>query len=123
LVVHAESGLDEIALQGSTTVAEVTGDAVRIFELATSSFGLGESSHFDIRSTDSAHSASVIRNVLLGKPHDQTVEDIVVINAAAALFVSAAAGSLTEGVALARQSLRDGNAHKKLEELASAVPA
>jgi len=122
-VVHGRSGLDEISLHGSTTVAEVTGDGVRIFELSPFSFGLGESSHGDIRSVDSAHSACMIRNVLLGKPHDQGAENIVVINAAAALFVSAAAGSLTEGVALARQSLQDGNANRKLEELASAVPA
>jgi anthranilate phosphoribosyltransferase len=123
LVVHGESGLDEIALQGATTVAEVTGEKVRIFELSPFSFGLGESSNGDIRSVDSVHSAGMIRNVLLGKAQDQAAEDIVVINAAAALFVSAAAGNLTEGVALARQSLRDGDAHRKLEELASTVPA
>lgn len=121
-VVHGGSGLDEIALDANTTAAEVSGDEVRIFELSPLSFGLEKSGSREIRSVDSAHSATIIRNVLLGKPHNRAAEDIVLINAAAALYLSAAADSLSDCVAIAKQSLRSGNAYRKLNELAEAAP-
>ena len=43
--------------------------------------------------------------------------DIVVLNAAAALYVSGVAGSLWDGVALARDALASGAARGKLDQL------
>ena len=45
--------------------------------------------------------------------------DIVILNAAAALYVSGVAGSLWDGVAAARDAIASGAARSKLEQLAA----
>ncbi|MBK9165686.1 MAG: anthranilate phosphoribosyltransferase [Acidobacteria bacterium] len=121
-IVHGEDGLDEISPTGRTFVAEIEGDSIRRFEIAARDFGLGTDEPSGLRSRDSAHSGEMIRGVLLGQPHSQSAEDLVLVNAAAALFISNAADSFENSVDMARESLTSGAAHNKLEELAAAAP-
>jgi anthranilate phosphoribosyltransferase len=48
---------------------------------------------------------------------DSAREDIAVLNAAAALVVGDKAVDLSEGIQIARQSIKEGKARKKLYEL------
>lgn len=120
-VVHGEKGLDEIAVSGKTTVAEIDSN-IRTFEISPEYFGLEQCSTSRLRSNGPTHSAEVIRNALIGRPHDPAAECIVLLNAAAALLISGAAAYPKEAASLARESLHSGNARSKLEELASAIP-
>jgi anthranilate phosphoribosyltransferase len=43
--------------------------------------------------------------------------DVVILNSAAALYVSGVAGSLWDGVALARDAIESGAARAKLDQL------
>jgi anthranilate phosphoribosyltransferase len=119
-VVHGFDGLDEITLANKTAVAEASNGCVRTFEIEPEAFGLRRASLEALRGGDAADSARTIREVLEGKRHDEA-RDLVVINAAAGLFVGGAAADFDEARRQAEKSIDDGAAHAKLGELVKAT--
>ena len=81
-------------------------------------FDLARNSPDDLRAGGPADSARIILDILAGR--DGPARDIVVANAAAALFAAGAAESLLEGVAAAGDALRSGAAARVLTHLADA---
>jgi anthranilate phosphoribosyltransferase len=118
-VVHGLDGLDEVTLDGRTKVAEVADGAVRVFEVGPEDFGLERSTLEALRGGDAVANARVIRSVLAGERHDEA-RSLVVVNAAAALFVGGLAEELSEAARLAERSIDTGAALEKLEGLARA---
>ncbi|HEY0172516.1 MAG TPA: anthranilate phosphoribosyltransferase [Pyrinomonadaceae bacterium] len=119
-VVHGLDGLDEVTLDGRTKVAEASGGAVRVFEVAPEDFGLEPSTLAALRGGDAVENARVIRSVLSGERRDEA-RSLVVANAAAALFVGGEAQDLREAARLAGLSIDTGAALEKLETLARAT--
>lgn len=116
-VVYGENGLDEISLKGTTLVAEVEGGEVDIFEINAADFDvftLGKDLPEKCSSTDSA---KIIRAVLANEMADRDAERLVLINAAAAILIAERAETLPDAYELAKASIRDGSALKKLELL------
>ena len=119
-VVHGEDGLDEITLNGKTFVAEAHQGKVRTFEIEPEDFGLQRATLDELRGGDAEANAAIIRAVLSGERRDEA-RGLVVINAAAALFVGGKANSLKEAARLAEASIDKGAAMEKLEELVRAT--
>jgi len=119
-VVHGEDGLDEITLAGKTYVAEVSDNDVNTFELVPEEFGLTMRSLDGVRGGDAAANAQVILDVLGNKRRDEA-RDLVVVNAAGALFVGGKASKLSEAAGLAEKSIESGAAQMKLEQLIKAT--
>jgi anthranilate phosphoribosyltransferase len=119
-VVHGEDGLDEITLAGKTFVAEAHEGAVRTFEVAPQDFGLTESSLEHLQGGNAETNAQIISDVLTGKRRDEA-RTLVVINAAAAIFVGGKAATLQEAADLAAASIDRGAASQKLEQLVKAT--
>ncbi len=127
MVVHGEDGLDEVTLSGKTLVCELVGQRLHRYALTPQDFGLPFVSREKIAGGSSVDNANLLRDVLTGKagPHS----DVVAANAAAALYVSGAAGTMKLGVEAAKRVLKSGRAYSKLEQLvrfshsASEVPA
>jgi anthranilate phosphoribosyltransferase len=117
LVVHSADGLDEITLSGFTQVCEVRGGAITCYELSPEVLGLPVVRLEDIRAETAAESAAAIRSVLSGQSGPR--RDIVLANAAAAIYVSGVARDIHDGLARARASLDSGAAAKVLESLAA----
>jgi anthranilate phosphoribosyltransferase len=119
-VVHGVDGLDEITLTGKTFVAEAQDGNVKTFEIQPQDFGLslGELNH--LRGGDAEANADIIREVLSGKRRDEA-RGLVVINAAAALFVGGKASGLDEAARLAEASIDNGAAQMKLAQLTKAT--
>jgi anthranilate phosphoribosyltransferase len=116
-VVHGAGGLDEISLSGETTVGDVRGGVVKIYQVTPEDFGL-ESAPLDaIAGGDAAHNAALIRAILSGEPGPR--RDIVVANAAAAIVASGRAAEMLEGAQLAASSIDSGQALGKLDSLIS----
>jgi len=115
MVVHSRDGLDEISVSAPTRVCEVVGGAPRRYELTPADIDIELSSIDDLAGGDAAENARIARRILDGEPGARA--DIVAANAGAALYVSGAAASLRDGVALAREALASGRAGGKLEEL------
>jgi anthranilate phosphoribosyltransferase len=119
-IVHGEDGLDEITLSGKTFVAEAHEGRVRTFEIEPQDFGLQRGTLDDLRGGDAEANAAIIRAVLSGERREGA-RGLVVINAAAALFVGGKANSLNEAAQLAGTSIDSGAAMEKLERLIEAT--
>jgi anthranilate phosphoribosyltransferase len=115
LVVHGTDGLDEITLAGPTRAAEVTPEGVKLVELAPEQFGLARCDAAKLRVETAAESAKVIRAILDGQKGP--ARDIVLLNAAAAIYVGGAAKSIADGLTKAAQSVDSGAAAKVLAKL------
>jgi len=116
------NGLDEISLEGTTSVAEISNGKVSLTEIGPASFGMESCEIHGIRCTDPVASSAMIRNVLAGEATGSAAEEIVVLNAAAAIRLTDTTVSNVEVVESARESIRSGNALCKMEELATAAP-
>ncbi|MBX3287925.1 MAG: anthranilate phosphoribosyltransferase [Acidobacteria bacterium] len=116
-IVHGSDGLDEITLAGKTYIAQIDGTTMREFEILPSDAGLNEALTENFRAASPAESARLIEDVLNGKYAGEPVQDIVVINAAAAIALTGGADNLKDAVSLARESIRSGKATAKLDAL------
>jgi len=114
-VVHGSDGLDEITLTGPTTVAELRGGTVKVFEVTPDDVGLAPAAPSALKGGDPAHNAAALGEVLAGA--HGPYRDIVLFNAAAALLVADKVASLHEGVDRARQALDQGKARSVLNRL------
>ena len=119
-VVHGADGLDEVTLNGTTFVAEAKKGEVKQFEIAPEDFGLERAELSHLRGGDPDANAETIRAVLAGERRDEA-RDIVIANAAAALFVGGAANDLRAAAQRARESINSGSALAKLAQLVEAT--
>jgi anthranilate phosphoribosyltransferase len=114
-VVHGSDGLDEITLTGPTFVAALENGAVRTFEVTPEEAGLGRVGGEALKGGDADANAVALRSVLDGKA--SAYRDVALLNAAAALIVAGKAKSLSDGVAIGKQSLDSGAAAARLKHL------
>jgi anthranilate phosphoribosyltransferase len=114
LVVHGEGGIDELSTLGWSYVSELKDGRVRSYNVAVEDLGISRATSADLRGGDSRRNAEIIKGVLSGQKGP--ARDIVVINAAAAIFVSGIAASLEEGVAAASNAIDNGSADAKLHQ-------
>jgi anthranilate phosphoribosyltransferase len=115
LVVHGEDGLDELTTVASTFVAEFQHGQIKTYSLSPEDFGLKRACPQDLQGGDAATNAKIILDVFSGKPGP--ARDIVVLNAAAAIYVADRVTSIKEARRLAEESIDKKGALKKLELL------
>ena len=120
LVVCGSDGLDEITLTGETYVAELKDGTIREYTISPEQFGLPLRRNLDeIKVADSRESLSMMNAVLAGEAG--AARDIVLLNAAAALYAGNVVSSLSEGMAAAREAIDSGRAKAKQEEFIAAT--
>ncbi len=119
-VVHGEDGLDEITLAGKTHVAEAQDGQVKTFEIEPGDFGFEVGALEHLRGGDTDANARIVHEVLAGKRSDEA-RALVIMNAAAALFLGGAAGDLREGARIAADAIDSGAAQAKLDLLIEAT--
>lgn len=108
VVAHGEDGLDEISPCGPTTLYELRNGAVERRTLSPEDVGLERASREEIRGGDAGRNREIATRVLAGEPGGPRTA--VLLNAGAALYVGARAGSIGEGVALAARTIDEGAA-------------
>lgn len=113
--VYAHDGLDELSTSANTEVTEVKGPLIHSsYRLYATEFGLHPPEEGALAGGDAAENARILRDILDGKG-SAAQTDIVAWNAAMALRTAGKAADLTEGLDLARESIRSGAARRKLE--------
>ena len=112
-VVCGDGNVDEIALSGPTRVTQIDRGKLEAREVAPEDFGVQRQPLESLKVEDAVQSAAVIRAVLAGERGPR--RDVVLINAAAALYVAERAGSLREAAGIAAESIDSGAAQRKLE--------
>ena len=119
LVVAAEDGLDELSLSAKTRVIEVADGGTAEWFVEPGQFGLAPAELEAVAGGTPAENAAATRSVLAGEAGPK--RDIVLLNAAAAIYVGGLAVDLTEGVAKAAESIDSGAAAGVLENLIAAA--
>lgn len=117
LVVHGLDGLDEITVSAKTSVAEITPEYIKFYEVSPESFDFETVENIEnLRGGDAIQNAEIIKEVLDNKRKD-AARTLVLMNAAAAIFVGGKAENPKESARLATESLESGAALQKLESL------
>lgn len=115
LVVHGSDGLDEVTLGGTTCVTESSEGRLREFQWEPADFGLPSHTRESCLVEGPEQSAAIIRRLLGGERGP--ARDIVVANAAAAIWTAGRAETVAAGVALAAQAIDSGAAAELLARL------
>ena len=120
LVVHGEPGLDEVSPLGCTSVREVRDGAVREWTIDPAHYDLDVTNSADLAGGTPSENARVIVDVLSGRLGGGA-RAAVVLNAAAALYVSAEDMSYDEAIGNAQRALQNEAGLGALERLREAV--
>lgn len=121
VVVLGADGLDEVTLADTTDVAEATAKGIRRFLWTPGDFGLETTDLDELRVDGPQASAALIRRVLGGE--SGVARDIVVANAAAALWAAGKGPSVLQCARLAETVLDNGAASALLARLAERTQA
>ncbi len=109
--------LDELSSLGPTTIAEFYQErALACSTVSPESFPIQPAVLADLRGGDRDFNAAVIRRILHGEERGPK-RDVVLLNAAAALFVADRTRSLAHGWDLAAETIDSGKGRAKLAEL------
>jgi anthranilate phosphoribosyltransferase len=114
LVVYGKDGLDEISLEAPTMVGELKDGQIKEYEIKPKDFGLTVCKTSTFKVADAAESKKILLAVLANEPGP--AQDIVCLNAGAALYAADIAKDIAHGLELAKQSIASGKAKAKLEE-------
>lgn len=120
LVCHAEAGLDEISPAGRTQIWEVRNGAVHEWTLDPAALGVPAVELGALAGGDPAENAARMTRLYEGA-EDVAGRWAVLLNAAAALYVSGRHGTLADALAAARDSLESGAAARVLTALVRAT--
>ncbi len=119
LVVHGEPGLDEVSPLGITRVIEIRDGRTNEWTIDPGELGFTSMSAMELAGGDPAENARIVTDVLRGGGAP-TAQAAVVLNAAAAIYVSSSGKTYAESVALARSALESGKGMKALDRLRNA---
>jgi anthranilate phosphoribosyltransferase len=120
LVVHGEPGLDEISPLGCTSVMEVRDGAVREWTIDPAEYGLAVTDSAELAGGSPRENARLIVNVLSGRLGGGP-RAAVVLNAAAAVYVSGEETNFGDAVHRAQRALWEGAGMDALERLRESV--
>lgn len=114
-VVHGSDGLDEATITGASFVSEYNGHEIISYAVSPAEHGIKIAKSEDLTGGDLSVNTKIVRDILSGQKGPK--RDMVVFNAACALYVAGAADSIGQGVVLAGDAIDAGKARQKLEEL------
>ena len=115
MVMHAQ-GLDELSLMGPTRIIEVSNGESIEYSIEPEDLGFKICSVEDIKGEGIEHNTALIKSIFAGETHGPAY-DIVVLNAAASIYIYGLADSLENAVDIARVSIDDGKARQTLEAM------
>jgi anthranilate phosphoribosyltransferase len=113
-VIHGD-GVDELPLDGSGVLYDVTPDGIERRTVVAASLGLGKASTSKLLGGSAVENAAITEAVLHGEPGVR--RDVVLLNAGAALLVASAVRSLEEGIERAALTIDAGLGAELLERL------
>jgi anthranilate phosphoribosyltransferase len=118
VVVHARNGLDEIAIDGETFMAELTPEGdIHEKLIFAQQYGVPAYSADELTKGLGARTLDDAKARLISALENEPgpARDIVVMNAGAALWAADVASSLADGIRQARAALESGAARAKLQ--------
>jgi anthranilate phosphoribosyltransferase len=120
LVVHGR-GLDELPLDGTGILYDVTPGGVTSYSVVAADLGLGAAPVSALTGGTAAENAVIVEGILGGASGPG--RDVVLLNAAAAFLAAGRAQGLRDGIAMAAESIDGGAATRLLGRLRAAKAA
>ncbi len=115
MVVSSLDGMDEISIAAPTKAIYFDGMRMRDMEIRPDAYGMRGKKE-DLIGGDAKENAKITRAILSGELKGPK-RDAVLLNAGAALFVDGKAGSIEEGIEMAKEAIDSGKAIKHLEKI------
>lgn len=115
MVVHSADGMDEISICDETLVAEVNAGQLGTRRIAPEDVGLQRAEISDLFVDGLDESTAAVRSILDGEAGPR--RDMVLLNAAAAIYVGGKVDTLQAGLEAAADSIDSGHAREALERL------
>jgi len=115
MIVHSEDGLDEISISAPTRIAELKNGKIKTYTIEPEQFKLQRTDISALAVDNVENSLKMMRSVLdnQGGPS----QDIVLLNAGAAIYTAGIEDTLVSGIESARRVIENGSARSKLDEL------
>ncbi|GIL04168.1 MAG: anthranilate phosphoribosyltransferase [Betaproteobacteria bacterium] len=113
MVVYGKDGMDEVSLGAATMVGELKNGEVREYEIHPEDFGLAMISNRGLKVANANESRAMVLEAL--ENTQGTPREIVTLNAAVALYAADVAGSIDDGILMAREAIASGAAKRKLD--------
>ncbi len=114
VVVYGRDGMDEVSLGAATMVGEYKDGDIREYEIHPEDFGLTMASNRTLKVETPEQSKTMLRSVLDNEPGP--ARDIVILNAGVALYAANVAGTMADGIGMAREALASGKALAKMHQ-------
>ncbi len=121
LVVHGVDGLDEISLSGPTMIGELKDDEIHEYQIQPEDFGIAPAPISALQVANPAESIARMKAVLANEAGPS--QDIVLLNAGAALYAAGRVDSIADGITHAREAIVSGAALNKLNEFVACTQA
>lgn len=118
LVVHSQDGMDEISISAPTYIAELKNGEITEYQIHPEHFGIQRAPRDELLVHSVQESLVLMKAVLSGKA-PQPANDIVALNAGAAIYVAGNSASLEDGIQMAQDALASGLPLEKLNDLVS----
>jgi anthranilate phosphoribosyltransferase len=112
LIVHGEDGLDEITITGKTFVSELKDNEINNYVISPKDFGLSSRSFEEIAANSPEESLELVNEAFSGK--ESAVQDMIALNAGAAIYLANKAESIKDGIEHAFALMNNGEAANKL---------
>ena len=117
MVIYGQDKLDEISISAPTSVCELKDGTYQRYIINPEDLGFTLAQKSDITGGTPDENAKVTRYILEGATGAKT--DIVLLNAAAGIYIGGEADSIKEGLDVAREMVSSGAATQKLNEFIS----
>ena len=108
-------GIDELPLDGTGVIHDVTPDGIEVRKVDAAALGLTKASNARLAGGSPEDNARILESVLRGEPGAR--RDVVLLNAGAALVVAGVAADLGSGIERAALTIDAGLATELLERL------
>ncbi|NIE67385.1 anthranilate phosphoribosyltransferase [Burkholderia sp. Ax-1719] len=115
LVVYGKDGMDEVSLGAATLVGELKDGEIREYEIHPEDFGLQMVSNRSLKVENADESKAMLLGALSNEAG--TAREIVALNSGTALYSANVVDSISDGIALARETIASGRARAKVDEL------
>ena len=115
MVVHGKDGLDEISLSGVTYISELKNNIIKEYIFDPKEYGYDYIDNFDIIGGGPEYNAKKFIEMLNGK--NKKFQNIVELNAGAAIYLSGIAKNLNDGFKLAKHVIETKISKHYLEKI------
>lgn len=116
-VIHGQGGIDELSAIGDNEIAMLNGGLIQHLDMSPGDMIVTPHRPDDLKGGSATENAQTLLDLLECRKTGSLYDEVIQLNAGAALVVAGVASTIDEGGKLAEASLKDGRARAALDKL------